>query len=105
MNVENEILRSLVQSINNTYENENNPKLWYPMFYSGKLGKRNEFTWTRKNYDKFIKGTQNKVSYNRWYFSEMGYITALEFAPNGAHIIVAHSSGLIQVNENFRGHD
>lgn len=97
-----EIISEYAKSINDIYKEETNPKLWYPMYYSDKLVKRDKFIWVQENYDKFLKGTPNEVLYNRWYFSEMGFITAVEFAPNGSHIIVAHSSGLIQVNERLR---
>lgn len=95
---DNTILAEYISSINNYYKNEQHPTIWYPMFYEGKSKKADQFSWVQENYDKFMKGTRNEVVYYRWFFSEMGAITALEYSPNGAHIIVGHSSGLIQVN-------
>lgn len=72
-------------------------KIWYPMFYEGKIKAKNRLAWVKKNYEQFLKGTGNEVVYNRWFCSEHGAITALAYAPNGSHIIVGHCTGLIQV--------
>ncbi|XP_072944038.1 uncharacterized protein [Epargyreus clarus] len=97
MEVQNEILGEYAKSITNYYKNEETRKPWYPMFYQGTLEERNK-DWVKENHKRFLKGTKNEIAYNRWYCSELGAITALTYAPNGSHIIVGHSSGMIQLN-------
>ncbi|XP_073943512.1 uncharacterized protein isoform X2 [Choristoneura fumiferana] len=43
------------------------------------------------------------VLYNRWYFSESGYVTAAVYSRDGCHIIVGHSTGLIQMRNGATG--
>ncbi|XP_072944037.1 uncharacterized protein [Epargyreus clarus] len=102
MEVQNEILGEYAKSITNYYKNEETRKPWYPMFYQGTLEERNK-DWVKENHKRFLKGTKNEIAYNRWYCSELGAITALTYAPNGSHIIVGHSSGMIQMRHGSTG--
>lgn len=88
------ILKSYSKSVNSYYE-DGHQHIWYPMFYKQRVTKQD--SWLSKNEEQFFKGTRNKILYNRWYFSELGEVMAMEFAPNGAYIVVGHSSGAIQV--------
>lgn len=92
----NSILQDYAKTLKNYYQNERNPNLWYPMFYEGKP-KQNQFNWVKENHDTFLRGTPNKVLQNRWYNSEKGAVTSMQFSPNGYHIIVGHASGAIEV--------
>lgn len=93
-----EIVAKYVDNILAYYKNERSPQNWYPMFYHGVSKDKDPHGWVKQNNVKFLKGTPNKILYNRWFLSEYGAITALVYSPNGCHIIVGHSSGLIQVN-------
>lgn len=95
-----EILRDYLINIQNYYENEKNPKLWYPMFYR-RVVKRQNFLWVKENHERFLSNTPNEVLYNRWYGTEMGAVTSLTFSRNGSHLIVGHASGAIQVGTLF----
>lgn len=97
MEIYNEIIAEYGKNIHSYYENEESPKLWYPMFYQGPKEEHNRFAWMKENSDRFLKGTRNEILFNRWYCSELGAITALTYSPNGDHIIVGHASGMVQV--------
>lgn len=97
MDVQAETLADFAKRIHSYYDESTQYEFWYPMFYSGIIDERDKYAWVQQNYYKFLNGTQNKIAYNRWYFTESGYITALQFSPNGSQIIVGHSTGLIQV--------
>ncbi|KAG6440399.1 uncharacterized protein LOC115455923 isoform X2 [Manduca sexta] len=103
MGDETEILTEFAENIEYAYNSEEIRKTWYPMYYRGVLRERNKYAWLQNNHNIFLKGTPNKTLYNRWYFSESGFITALEYSPNGAHVIVGHSSGMIQMRHGSTG--
>lgn len=96
---QNVALQEFANRIHVYYRNESSSNLWYPMFHK-MHSKKDKNTWIRENYTTFLKDTKNGTLYNRWYFSECGYITAMTFSPNGKHIIVGYGSGLIQVKIN-----
>ncbi|XP_045491083.1 uncharacterized protein LOC123690966 [Colias croceus] len=60
-------------------------------------------TWIDENYDKFIRDTPNECLASLSYLSEYGYITSMEYAPDGEGIVVGHSSGLIQMRHGSTG--
>lgn len=100
----NAAFKEYAEKINTYYSTDKTPKIWYPMFYRVKIKNRYDMhKWINDNNETFLKGTENKVLQNRWFYSEMGPITALAYAPNGAHIIVGHGTGLIQVCKYLRG--
>ncbi|CAH1646208.1 unnamed protein product [Spodoptera littoralis] len=70
--------------------------------YAGKL-KQNQFKWVNENHELFLRGTPNKVLQNRWYSSEKGAVTSMQFSPNGYHIIVGHASGAIEMRHGSTG--
>lgn len=94
-----ETIKKYSEQIHGYYNNDaDSSHNWYPMFYQQPpTVPDNKNKWIEDNYNTFIKGTKNTTLYNRWYLSENGYVTALEYSPNGKHIIVGHSTGLIQV--------
>lgn len=97
----NSILEDYKTRLHNYYENENNcHSIWYPLFYKGRINRKDRYQWVKENYVTFLNGTPNKVLYNRWYFSESGYVTAAVYTRDGCHIIVGHATGLIQVSES-----
>ncbi|CAH0701946.1 unnamed protein product [Spodoptera exigua] len=96
------VLLEYAKGVNDYYQNELHPKLWYPMFYQGKL-KQNQFKWVNKNHDTFLRGTPNKILQNRWFSSEKGAVTSMQFSPNGYHIIVGHASGEIEMRHGSTG--
>lgn len=79
-----------------TFYDGGKAKYWYPMF-SKRNNKVNDFDWVLANEKLFLKNTPNKVLFNRWMMSESGFITALVYSRDGLHIIVGHSTGLVQV--------
>lgn len=98
MEFQSEILSEFIRNIHYYYdEAKHQQDRWYPMFNSEFLDDRSKYAWVKDNHEMFLKDTQNDIISNRWYFTESGYITALKFTPNGNLIIVAHSTGLIQV--------
>jgi hypothetical protein len=97
-----EIVTELIKNVNYYYNESRSAKIWYPMFYNGTRRKKNKCDWVRENHETFLKSASNKIMYNRWFFSECGFITSLIYSPNGSRIIVGHSSGLIQVCWKFR---
>ncbi|CAF4775235.1 unnamed protein product [Pieris macdunnoughi] len=97
-----DIIRDYVENIENYYENEKNPVIWYPMFYRRIVGRQN-VSWVKENHEKFIRNTPNEILYNRWFGSEMGPITSLTFSRNGYYIIVGHASGAIQMRHGSTG--
>lgn len=92
------ILAEYANNIEFYYQNEQRPNIWYPMYYNGKLKDENLSDWIKDNYNIFLRGTENDIVFHRWYFTESGYITVLQYSPCGSHVIVGHSSGLIQVH-------
>ncbi|XP_063378547.1 uncharacterized protein LOC134665503 [Cydia fagiglandana] len=99
----NAILEPYANQIQSYYEQEYHPSNpWYPLFYKGQI-KQDDKDWVKQNYETFLKGTANEILYNRWYHPDSGYITALEYAPNGSHIIAGYSSGLIQLHHGRTG--
>ncbi|XP_047510432.1 uncharacterized protein LOC125053229 isoform X2 [Pieris napi] len=97
-----DIIRDYGENIENYYENEKNPVLWYPMFYRRIIARQN-VSWVKENHEKFIRNTPNEILYNRWFGSEMGPITSLTFSCNGYYIIVGHASGAIQMRHGSTG--
>lgn len=97
MEEKNEVLSEYIKNIKYHYKNEENPVIWYPLFHKTRLKEKKVYAWIQDNFAKFLKGTANNITYNRWYFTENGYITTLQYSPSGSHVIVGHSSGLIQV--------
>lgn len=101
MSGQNTILKEYADSLTSYYENEQSLQICYPMFYQGEARQRYSNGWIKENNIHFFKDTPNKISYNRWFLSEYGYISALAFSPNGNYLIVGHSSGLIQVKSLY----
>ncbi|XP_046964568.1 uncharacterized protein LOC124533383 [Vanessa cardui] len=103
MEEQSEILTEYIKHISSYYKNEDVPNIWYPMFYQGPKEERNRFAWIKENEKKFLHNTRNEILFNRWYCSELGAITALTYSPNGGHIIVGHTSGMIQMRHGSTG--
>ncbi|CAG5012217.1 unnamed protein product [Parnassius apollo] len=103
MNEQKEILAEYIKNITFYYENDQNPQIWYPMFYQGMFKEKDPNGWIKENNVIFLKDTPNNILYNRWFLSEYGAITALEYSSNGNYIIVGHSSGLIQMRHGSTG--
>lgn len=78
-----------------TYYESGKSKYWYPMF--SKRIKGNDFEWVAVNEKLFLKNTPNKMLFNRWIMAESGFITALVYSADGQHLIIGHSTGLVQV--------
>lgn len=95
-----EVLQEYAKNIKEHFSNEIHPKIWYPMFYRKKCKKvfNPSEEWVKENNEKYLKNTANKILQYRWYCSENGAITSMQFAPNGYHIIVGHASGSIEVS-------
>lgn len=54
--------------------------------------------WITENAERFLIGTPNAFLVKMEYLSELGFITCLQYSADGDHILVGHSSGLIQVS-------
>lgn len=91
------IIKSYSKRITGYYE-DGTAGTWYPMFSKPPPAK--DDSWVSENQERFFKGTPNEFAYYRWYLSELGAVMAMEFAPNGAYIVVGHASGAIQVGAN-----
>lgn len=92
-----DVVQEYAKNIKEYYRNEIRPKIWYPMFYREEA-KEKVFSWVKENYDKFLRNTPNKILQHRWYCSEKGAITSMQFSPNGYHVVVGHASGSIEVS-------
>lgn len=57
-----------------------------------------DFDWTIDNYRRFIEQTPNEIGDTPNFLSQLGYIMCMTYSPDGSHLIVGHSSGLIQVH-------
>lgn len=73
-------------------------KYWYPMF-SKRNNKGNDVDWVAVNEKLFLKNTPNKMLYNRWIMAESGFVTALAYSADGQHLVIGHSTGLVQVSD------
>lgn len=89
------IFEDVQKRFNYFYNNENQPNIWYPMFSNTTF--KQDYDWVIANEEKFLKNSPNEIMYHRWFFSESGAITALQYSPHGNYVIVGHSSGLIEV--------
>ena len=56
-----------------------------------------DLTWLQDNDERFLDHTANKSLVKVHYLSECGFICSMIFSEDGEHVIVGHSSGLIQV--------
>ncbi|CAH0406605.1 unnamed protein product [Chilo suppressalis] len=59
--------------------------------------------WLRDNYNRFFHYTPNLDLSKVHFLTEMGFICSMTFAPDGAFLIVGHSSGLIQMRHGITG--
>ncbi|CAB3222856.1 unnamed protein product [Arctia plantaginis] len=91
------IFEDVEKRFDNFYNNEHQPKIWYPMFSNTTLKHDHTYDWVIDNQEKFLKNSPNEIMYHRWFFSESGAITAIQYSPHGNYVIVGHSSGLIEV--------
>lgn len=79
--------------------NEENLKNNFISFAEKKLSVA-EVTWLQDNEERFFVGTPNERILQLDYLSALGYIFCMLYSPDGEHIIVGFSSGLIQVGKN-----
>lgn len=80
-----------------SYYESGKAKYWYPMF-SKRNYRGNDVDWVSVNEKLYLKNTPNKVLFNRWIMAESGFITALAYSGDGQDLVIAHSTGLIQVS-------
>ncbi|XP_011559065.3 uncharacterized protein LOC105389620 isoform X1 [Plutella xylostella] len=59
--------------------------------------------WITENAERFLIGTPNAFLVKMEYLSELGFITCLQYSADGDHILVGHSSGLIQMRHGKTG--
>lgn len=93
-----DILADIKKNVYSYYNDAKPQVIWYPMFYQGTDAEGRNHAWLKQNYIDFLKNTPNEILYHRWYPSELGYITAAQYAPKGSYIIVGYSTGLVQVD-------
>lgn len=76
---------------------ENNLLNKFISFAENKSSPR-DITWIQENQKGFVQAAPNDIFVYKDYLSELGFIFSMTYSPDGDHIIVGHSTGLIQVN-------
>ncbi|XP_023941960.2 uncharacterized protein LOC112048593 [Bicyclus anynana] len=62
-----------------------------------------DVAWLQDNQERFIKDTHNENLISLNYLSQTGFICSMIYSPDGEHLVVGHSTGLIQMRHGSTG--